>query len=144
MHHDLLNEVFTANCMEEEILDAPAVRDLWTDRDWLHTSLLDRWHELADELKHPEHHSSIALDLLPTEEDLATATDPLGWFEEEVNRGSVTLPAGTRIFTSPLRLSRKRLPYSPYSNARDGCATTCICDEARARESGRGELLLWC
>src|SRR2546427_7997762 len=53
-HHDLLHEIFTANCREEEILDAPAVRDLWTDRDWLHDTLLDRWHELADELKCPE------------------------------------------------------------------------------------------
>jgi RES domain-containing protein len=98
MHHDLLNEIFTANCMEEEILDAPAVRDLWTDRDWLHASLLDRWHELADELRHPEDHRPIAPDPVPTEEDLATATDSLGWFEDDVNRGSVTLPAGTRIF----------------------------------------------
>ncbi len=66
-HHDLLNEIFTANCVEEEILDAPAVRDLWTDRDWLHTSLLDRWHEVADELKYPERHTSTAPDLQPTE-----------------------------------------------------------------------------
>jgi RES domain-containing protein len=108
-HHDLLNEVFTANCMEEEILDAPAVRDLWTDRDWLHTTLLDRWHELADELIRPGHHSPIAADLQLTEEDLATATDPLGWFEEDVGRASVTLPVGTQIFR--VRLGYREQDY---------------------------------
>jgi RES domain len=97
-HHDLLNEIFTANCVEEEILDAPAVRDLWTDRDWLHTTLLDRWREVADELKYPECHTSIAPDLQPTEEDLATATDTLGWFEEDVSRADFVVPAGTRVF----------------------------------------------
>lgn len=109
MHHDLLHYIFTANCMEEEILDAPAVRDLWTDHDWLHTTLLDRWHELADELKHPEHHSAIAPDLQPTEADIATATDSLGWFEEDVGRARITLPAGTRIFR--VRLGYREQDY---------------------------------
>ena len=75
--HDLLHEIFTANCREEEILDAPAARDLWTDRNWLHSTLLDRWYELADELKHPEQHNPIAPELQPTEEELATATHTL-------------------------------------------------------------------
>jgi RES domain len=56
-------------------------------------------HELfADELKHPERHISIAPDLQPTEEDLATATDTLGWFEEDVSRADFMVAAGTRVF----------------------------------------------
>jgi hypothetical protein len=97
-HHDLLDEIFTANCRNEEILDAPAVRDLWTDQDWLHRTLLDTWHELADELKFPEHHKPIAPGLQPTEDDLATAMDTLQWFEEDVGRASSVLPAGSPIF----------------------------------------------
>jgi len=108
-HHDLLEEIFTANCMEEEILDAPAVRDLWTDLDWLHTSLLDRWHELADELKHPEQHKPIAPGLIPTADDLATANDTLEWFAEDVDRSCVTLPAGSPIFR--VRLGYREQDY---------------------------------
>ena len=108
-HHDLLNDIFKANCKGEKILDAPAVHDLWTDRDWLRTTLLDRWYELADDLKDPEHHSPIAPDLQPTEEDLATAMDPLVWFEEDVDRASVTIPAGTGIFR--VRLGYREQDY---------------------------------
>ncbi len=108
-HHDLLHEIFTVNCMEEEILDAPAVRDLWTDHDWLHTTLLDRWHELADELKHPDQHEPVALGLVPTADDLATATDTLEWFEEDVDRACVTLPASSRIFR--VRLGYREKDY---------------------------------
>jgi hypothetical protein len=98
-HHNLLREIFTANCREEEILDAPDVRDLWTDRDMLHTSLLDRWHELAEELKHPEQVRPIAPDLpQPDDDELEIATDPLDWFAEDVDRASITQPAASPIF----------------------------------------------
>lgn len=105
--HDLLQEIFTANCMEEEILDAPDVNDLWTDSDWLHTSLLDRWYELADELKHPEQDQPVAPGLMPTADDLAIATDPLVWFEDDIGRACVTLPTGSAIF-------RVRLGYREH------------------------------
>jgi RES domain-containing protein len=98
-HHNLLREIFTANCREEEILDAPDVRDLWTDRDMLHTSLLEHWRELAEELKHPERARPIAPDLPPPDDaDLQIAADPLDWFAEDVDRATVTLPAASSIF----------------------------------------------
>jgi HEPN/RES N-terminal domain 1 len=59
-HHDLLNEIFTANLRNEETLDAPEVRDLWVDHDWMHSTLLERWEELANELKYPEQHLRVA------------------------------------------------------------------------------------
>jgi hypothetical protein len=96
--HELLREILTANCVEEEILDAPDVNDLWTDSDWMRTTLLDRWHELADELKHPERHEPVAPDLTPTADDIATGTDTLGWFEEDIDRACVTVPVGSKIF----------------------------------------------
>ena len=107
--HDLLQEIFTVNCVEEEILDAPAVNDLWTDSDWLHTTLLDRWHELTDELKHPEDHEPVASGLMPTANDIATATDTLEWFAEDIDRACVTLPAGSRIFR--VRLGYREQEY---------------------------------
>jgi RES domain-containing protein len=108
-HHDLLQEIFTVNCREEEILDAPSVRDLWTDRDWFHTTLLDRWHELADELKHPEDHEPIAPKLIPTPDDIATATDTLEWFAEDIDRACVTLRVGSTIFR--VRLGYREKEY---------------------------------
>lgn len=106
-HHDLLHEIFTVNCREEEILDAPAVRDLWTNRDWLHATLLGRWHELADKLRRPEHYEPVAPESVPTPDDLATATGTLGWFEEDVGRACVTLPARSKIFRARLQASRR-------------------------------------
>lgn len=109
-HHDLLRVIFTTNCREEEILDAPDVRDLWTDRDMFHTSLLGHWHEIAEELKHPEQARPFAPDLPPPDDDeLEFATDPLDWFAEDVDRSSVTLPAGSPIFR--VRLGYRERDY---------------------------------
>lgn len=72
---NLLEEILTAGLREEEILDAPAVRDFWTDHDYMHNSLLDQWHELTDELKNPEQHQPVAPDLEPDEDDIANAVD---------------------------------------------------------------------
>jgi hypothetical protein len=100
---DLLDDIFTAGLHNEEILDAPDVNDLWTDHDWLHTSLLEQWYELSDELKHPEQHEDVAPGLEPTEDDIAAAMDPLGWFEDDVERAATTLPTGTAIFRARFR-----------------------------------------
>jgi len=97
-HHDLLNEIYTGNRRNEEILDAPVVYDLWTDRDWLHDTLLDRWRELAEELKYPEQSRPISHEYQLTADDLATSADTLQWFVEDVGRASATLPVGSPIF----------------------------------------------
>jgi RES domain len=111
-HHDLLRRIFTANCREEEILDAPGVRDLWTDRDMLHMSLLDRWHELAEELKHPELVRPIAPDLPPPDDELEIAEDPLNWFADDLDRASITRPAGSPIFR--VRLGCREQEYGGF------------------------------
>lgn len=96
---DLLREIYTTNCREEEILDAPDVRDLWTDRNWLHMTLLDRWHELAEDLKHPELVRPIAPDLPPPDAaEIDIAADPLDWFAEDADRSSIILPTASQIF----------------------------------------------
>ena len=107
---DLLREIFTANCREEEILDAPDVRELWTNRNWLHMTLLDRWHELADELKYPERARPIAPGMPPPDDDeLEIAADPLDWFEEDVGRASMMLPTASPIFR--VRLGYREQDY---------------------------------
>jgi RES domain-containing protein len=135
--HDLLQEIFTANCVEEEILDAPAVNDLWTDSDWLHTTLLDRWHELADELTHPEQHEPVAPELMPTADDLAVATDPLVWFEEDVSRSCVTLAAGSKIFRVRLGYLEQEYNLAAIPVAEMGAPTPdCVKVPGRANTVG--------
>ncbi|MGA3317009.1 MAG: RES domain-containing protein [Candidatus Korobacteraceae bacterium] len=113
-HHDLLDDIFTANRGNDELVLAPAVRDLWTDHNWLHRSLLDHWHELVDELKNPEEHHAIAPDLQPSEEDVATAVDTLQWFEEDIERTIITLPAGSRIFRARLGYRERDYRIVPF------------------------------
>src|SRR5690348_5221711 len=96
--HDLLGAIMTANHREEEILDAPAVLDLWTDHDWLGYTLLDRWYEICDRLKHPKDHVHVAPGAEPTAEELACPADTFDWFENDVDRASMTLPAGSSVF----------------------------------------------
>jgi len=119
-HHDLLSEIFTANLRNEEILDAPDVNELWTDRDWMHHSLLDRWGEIAEELKHPEEHQPIAPDLEPDEADLAGAMDTLQWFEEDIGHSVVTLPAGSQVFRVRLGYREQDYQTLPYPIAEVG------------------------
>jgi RES domain-containing protein len=116
----LLHEIFTANCREEEILDAPAVRDLWTDRNWLHLTLLDRWHELAEEIKHPEQPRPAAAVLQPDDDQLAIAIDPLDWFEEDLGRASLSLPAGSPIFRVRLGYREHEYRFVPIPAAEMG------------------------
>lgn len=97
-HHDLLEEILTATLHNEELLDAPDINDLWTERNWLHNSLLDRWEELSEQLKHPEERQPIAPDLVPDAGDYAGAVDTLQWFEEDIGRSVITLPAGTAVY----------------------------------------------
>lgn len=108
---DLLNDIFTSGLHNEEILDAPDVNDLWTDHDWLHTSLLERWYELSDGLKHPEQHEDVAPGLEPTEDAIAAAMDPLEWFEDDVERVITALPTGTPIFRARLRYREVHYRY---------------------------------
>jgi RES domain-containing protein len=108
-HHDLLNKIYTENCIEEDILDAPDMHELYTERNWLHDSLLDQWHELAEELKHPEEHRPFAPELEPSEADIAGAVDTLQWFEEDIGRAVVALPAGSQIYR--VRLGYREQDY---------------------------------
>ena len=135
--HDLLEEILTAGLREEEVLDAPAVRDLWTDDDYMHNSLLDQWHELADELKNPEHHGPVAPNHEPTEDDIATAVDTLQWFEEDVGRASITLPVGSRIFRARLGYREREWQTVPFPAEEMGAPPPEIIDKpGRANAAG--------
>jgi hypothetical protein len=136
-HHDLLNEIFTANRRNEEILEAPEVRDLWTDRDWMHSTLLNRWEELAHELKYPEQHPPVATALQPTEHDLAYAIDSLKWFEEDVGRATKTLPAGSQVFRVRLDFQKRDYRIVPMPTAEMGAPPPeRVTEPGRANRSG--------
>jgi len=136
-HHDLLHEIVTANCREEEILDAPDVRELWTDRDYQHYTLLDRWQELSDELIHPQESKPVVPVLQPTEDDLATATDALQWFEEDVGRAVSILPAGSRVFRARLGYREQDYRIIPIPEAEMGAPPPeCVKTPGRANPEG--------
>jgi hypothetical protein len=133
----LLNDIFISDLHDEDILDAPDVNDLWTDHNWLHTSLLDRWHEMTDELKHPEQHQEIAPGLEPTEDDIAAAVDSFWWFEEDIKRAATAIPTGTPIFRAMFKYRQADYRYDPVAIDQMGAPPpNLVTNPGRANEAG--------
>ena len=95
------------------------------------------WSKGKSRLKHPEQHEPVAPGLVPTADDLATATDTLEWFEEDIDRACVTLPANSRIF-------RVRLGYreQDYRLVAIPLAEMCAPRTTSVKEPGRANRML--
>jgi len=96
------------------------MNELYTERNWLHDSLLDQWYELAERLKHPEEHRPVALNLEPVDADLAGAIDTLQWFEEDIGRAVVTLPTDSHVYRVRLGYREQDYRIVPYPIAEAG------------------------
>lgn len=133
----LLSHIYRVGRRNEEILDVPAVNDLWVKTNAMHHhSLMDKWEELAEELKHPERPREV-IDLPPPPEgETPLEFDELDWFEEDIPRAITKLPKGSRVFRVRLDCRGEEEPFEPVPVAEMGAPPTELTESGRANEKG--------